>query len=272
LRVFDASQGTVITPDVVQIDTAREPFNVVAQNLKDISNRGIWLKPYRGIPQAGWIPALDIVYVDKHFRVLRCIENHRQGTINPPEIVNSALILPSGGANEACIQHGDQLELRDAASGLRWAGADAGLENEAAAERDRSTKKKGLGQVFSGLLNSIGKPSTRRKAKRRAIPGLVAYFPTARTSLPRDVKNISTEGFYLLTEERWTPGTSILVSLQIINPASQKVEAMITVPSKVVSLGPDGVGFTFDDDPTHRNLTDVEGWAQLRNFLRRIRN
>jgi hypothetical protein len=77
---------------------------------------------------------------------------------------------------------------------------------------------------------------------------------------------ISTEGFYVLTEERWPPGTSIMVCLQIINTASHHVEALISVQSKVIWLGTDGVGFAFDDDPIHQSSRPaVANVEELRN-------
>jgi hypothetical protein len=286
LRVCNSLQGTVIVPDVTQVDTAREPVSIVARNLRDVLKRGLWLNPYRGVPQVGWIPALDIVYIDERFRVLWCIENYRYETTGLPEkFVSSALVLPSGCVNEARIQRGDQLELRDAATGLRWAGqaaSDLAVENVTATPaiaarttHDRRSRPEWSRKaLFGWMYKSNGEPSTRRKAERHVIPGLVAYFPIASSPQPSEVRNISTQGFYALTEDRWMPGTSILVSLQIINPANRTVEAMISIPSKVVWLGPDGVGFTFDDESALRDrriaVTNIAEWVQLRRFLQRI--
>jgi hypothetical protein len=289
LRILDATQETLIVPDVLNIDTEREPINVVAKNLNGIANNGLLLSPYRGIPQVGGTPDLDIIYIDRHFRVVRCLEGYRHGSITLPDIsASSALILPSGRASAARIQVGDKLDVRDVATGSRWGGASEALDQGSSLEEDRSANDelqrppkppgKGLRGIFGRLMGSKEKPKSldRRKAERRVIPGLVAFFSLTSLRKGFGVKSISTEGFYVLTEERWPPGTSVMVSLQIINPASQQIEAMIAVQSKVVWLGTDGVGFAFDDDPTHRNrhlsATGIEEMQQLKKFLQMIRN
>lgn len=134
---------------------------------------------------------------------------------------------------------------------------------------------KGLRGIFGWLLGSEKGRSTRRKAERRAIPGLVAYFPLGHSPKANDVRTISTEGFYVVTEERWTPGTSLVVSLQIVNPETQQIDAMISIPSKVVSIGVDGVGFAFDDESVlqgrRMDVRSVEELVQLKRFLERIK-
>jgi hypothetical protein len=136
-------------------------------------------------------------------------------------------------------------------------------------------ENKGIKRLFGWLLGAEAGPSPRRKAERHAIPGLVAYFPLGHSPVANDVRSISTEGFYVVTEERWAPGTSLVVSLQIVNPQSHQIEAMISIPSKVVSFGVDGVGFAFDDEPAHQNpridVTNVEELVQLKKFLERIK-
>jgi hypothetical protein len=289
LRIMDATQETLIVPDVLRIDTEREPINVIAKNLNDIANNGIWLTPYRGLPQVNGIPDLDIVYMDPHFRVIRCLEGFRQGSMPLPDIsASSALILPSGRSSAARIQIGDRLDVRDVATGSPWGGYREALDQGSSLKDAESANghvepppkppMKGLRSILAWLIGQSEKRkfSDRRRAERRPIPGLVAYFSLP--SLPKgfEVKTISTEGFYVFTEERWPPGTSIMVSLQIINPLSQQVEAMISVQSKVIWLGSDGVGFAFDDDPVHRNhhatVTGVEELQQLNKFLQMIRS
>jgi hypothetical protein len=289
LRITDVTQETLIVPDVLRIDTEREPINVIAKNLNDIANNGIWLIPYRGLPQVNEIPALDIVYMDLHFRVIRCLEGFRQGSMPLPDIsATSALILPAGRASAARIQIGDRLDLRDVATGSPWGGyreaLDQGssLKDADSANDDLQPPPKppmmGLRSIIARLFGQTEKRkfSDRRRAERRAIPGLVAYFSLPSSPKGFGVKSISTEGFYVFTEERWPPGTSMMVSLQIINPVSQQVEAMISVQSKVIWMGTDGVGFAFDDDPIHQNhhatVTGVEELQQLNKFLQMIRS
>jgi hypothetical protein len=157
--------------------------------------------------------------------------------------------------------------------------SDSTQETSIVPDNQPEVRGKGLKRVVEWLFPSKRgepeDPSDRRKGKRHAIPGLVAYFSIGATRRPYNVSNISTEGFYVLTEERWTAGTSLLVALHIINPASRKVEAMISVQSKVVWIGFDGVGFAYDDEPSHggrhKGAANPEELIQLQKFLQMVK-
>lgn len=286
LRILNPTEGTVVTPDVVEIDTTVETFTAVAQGLKGIASSGIWLNPYRGIPKVSFMPELDIVYLDEDFRVLRCIESYRQASMELPEIsASSAVVLPAGRLSASRIQFGDELEIRDTAMGLRRAAHRTGLEDDAD-QKSGSHGAKDQDAEFSGRLKGFfgglfrGKkqepkqePSDRRRGRRHVIPGSIAYFSIG-SPRAQEVSNISTDGFYVRTQDRWTEGTSLLVGLQITNPLSHQVEAMISVQSRVVRTGPDGVGFVYDDEPAHRNAmlgaANPEQFVQLQRFMQRI--
>jgi hypothetical protein len=285
LRVMNTAEGTLITPDVVLIDPRRETFTAVAQKLKDIASSGVWLNPYTGIPKLDWVPELDIVYLDEQFQVLRCIESYKQGLMSLPETsACTAVVLPSGRLSAARVRFGDQLEIRDAATGVLWerpvtksedAVADGSVRSHGLVHQ-HAVQGKGLKGIFSWLFQGQKEEPKqeeardRRKGERHAIPGAVAYFSIGN---PRgnEVSNISTEGFYVRTADRWLPGTSLLAGLEIINPASHEIEAKISVQSKVVRIGSDGVGFAYDDEPEHHNFhlgaRNPEQLAHLQKFL-----
>jgi len=281
LRVLNPTERTVITPDVVEMDTTRETFTVVAQRLKGISSGGIWLNPYRGIPRVSFMPELDIVYLDEDCEVLRCIESYRQSSMELPEMTaSSAVVLPAGRLSAARIQFGDQLEVRDVVTGVRRAGRATGEDSTSVSETAEPPEEtlKALKGFFGGLFRGKREqprvePSDRRRGRRHVIPGSVAYFSIG-SPRAQEVANISTDGFYVKTLDRWTEGTSLLVGLQITNPMSREVEAMISVQSKVVRTGPDGVGFVYDDEPGHRNTMlgarNPEQLVQLQKFMQRI--
>ena len=282
LRVVNPTEGTIVTPDVVQMDTATETFHAVAEKLKDIASGGIWLKPYRGIPKVSWMPELDIVYLDEHMQVLRSIEDFKQSTMNLPEMkASSALVLPSGRLSAARVQFGDQLELRDVATGTKLALGAAGETADKSSELRKAEEHehaKGLKGLWANLFRNekeepVENPAERRRAERHEIPGTLAYFAIG-TPRPCVVPNISTEGFYVQTEDRWAEGTSLLVGLQITSPGSHGMEAAISVQSRVVREGLDGIGFVYDDESAHRNrrlgVGNPEQFVQLQRFLQRI--
>jgi Flp pilus assembly protein TadG len=89
--------------------------------------------------------------------------------------------------------------------------------------------------------------SDHRKAPRMEAPLLVAYYWDGSVPMSHEIRNISATGFYLLTRERWHPGTVVTMTLQRTagTEESSDPERYISVLSKVVRLGQDGVGFSF---------------------------
>jgi hypothetical protein len=276
LRILNLATGAVVMPDVVEIDTAHERFTGVAQRLKGIASCGIWLNPYRGIPRVSFMPELDLIYLDEDARVLCCIESFRQASMDLPEVsAVSAVVLAARRLNAAGIQVGQRLEIRDPVSGVLKSSRVVSSAEESVGRKSDGRDQpvefgRGLKNFFGELLR--GK-SDRRRDRRHMIPGSVAYFSIG-SPQAQQVRDISTDGFYVRTQDRWTKGTSLLVGLEIVNPMSREVEAMISVRSKVVRTGLDGVGFVYDDERAHRDrilgAANPEHLVQLQRFMQRI--
>jgi hypothetical protein len=61
-----------------------------------------------------------------------------------------------------------------------------------------------------------------------------------------EVKDISETGAYVVTSERWFPGTILRLTLHFEpNGSDEKAPETITVPCKVVRHGGDGMGLSF---------------------------
>lgn len=88
-------------------------------------------------------------------------------------------------------------------------------------------------------------PSERRSAKRKATGALSAYYWNGAEPRPRRVKNLSAEGMYLVTEERWYPNTMIAMTLTRTDTAAAAAPGSVKVMARVVRSESDGVGFTF---------------------------
>ncbi|HEY6490586.1 MAG: PilZ domain-containing protein [Terracidiphilus sp.] len=86
-------------------------------------------------------------------------------------------------------------------------------------------------------------PTDPRRAPRVAIPWLGAYFFTGGKPVAYAVRDISTSGMYVLTEERWYPGTVIRVTLT--DRRDPTPDRSITVNALVARPGNDGVGLAF---------------------------
>jgi PilZ domain len=85
----------------------------------------------------------------------------------------------------------------------------------------------------------------RRKAERQDGPEVVAHYWDGAAPAAHSIRNISTSGLYILTEQRWYPGTLVMLTLQKKDSVGEDAERSITVQSKVVRSGPDGVGLAF---------------------------
>ncbi len=83
----------------------------------------------------------------------------------------------------------------------------------------------------------------QRVANRHAMPPVVASLGMVRSAREYRIGDISVAGFFMITEERWIPGTGFPVTLGRTDhngPAKT-----LTVYCTVVRIGVDGVGFTF---------------------------
>jgi len=110
-----------------------------------------------------------------------------------------------------------------------------------------------------------------RKAPRDPAPGLAAYYWTGGPSTAHEIRDISATGLYVVTEERWYPGTLVLMTLQNTAFGEQVAERTICVHSRAVRWGKDGVGLQFvlqkSDDPS-MGAADRKA---LDRFLQRLR-
>lgn len=111
----------------------------------------------------------------------------------------------------------------------------------------------------------------KRVANRYCDPPLIAYLGTVRGSSEFKIGDFSVGGFYMITGERWLPGTSFPVTLERIDPDG--LGRKLTVTATVVRTGHDGVGFSFvppqveDGDSSRNHGTAVLDFTGLAAFL-----
>ena len=103
----------------------------------------------------------------------------------------------------------------------------------------------------------------RRSTERYITPHLAAYYWTGAQASPHRVRDISSTGTYLVTEDRWHPGTLLIITLQKpVTAADTRSSQSIRVQSKVIRSGTDGVGFAFvfpgTADPRNRDASFQE--------------
>ena len=110
-----------------------------------------------------------------------------------------------------------------------------------------------------------------RKAPRESAPGLAAYYWTGGTPEAHPIRDISATGLYVVTEERWYPGTLVLMTLQATDLGEEISERTICVHSRAVRWGKDGVGlqFVLEKDVTDPSMGAADR-KSLDRFLRRL--
>lgn len=82
-----------------------------------------------------------------------------------------------------------------------------------------------------------------RTLQRESLPWVGAYFFNGGTPAPAAIRNISFNGMYVITRERWYPGTIVRVTLSDWRLPSP--EHTVTVNAMAVRWGKDGVGLRF---------------------------
>lgn len=97
----------------------------------------------------------------------------------------------------------------------------------------------------------------QRVANRHTMPPLTAWLGMVRSSKEYKVGDVGVAGFYMITEERWVPGTSFPVTLERTDGAGSG--RTFTVQASVVRAGDDGVGFTFLQDAAGKNADGITG-------------
>jgi uncharacterized protein len=110
-----------------------------------------------------------------------------------------------------------------------------------------------------------------RKAPRTASQGLAAYYWNGSAPVAHSVRDLSSSGLYVVTEERWYPGTLVLMTLQRADCGDEMAERAISVQSRAVRWGPDGVGLQFilhDRKDKRTGNTPILDAADRREFDR----
>lgn len=89
-------------------------------------------------------------------------------------------------------------------------------------------------------------PKIERKGKRHPAPSFAVIHPSGTTIREDAIKDISATGVYLLTSDRWEPGTQLGLTLHRKNIADQGPANEFMLQAKVVRCGQDGVALSFD--------------------------
>jgi hypothetical protein len=245
---------------------------------------GAWIIPFRGTLPVHSHSPVDLVYLDSNYRVIQEIESLlTSSTESLRDEAASALVLPAHTIYSSQTQPGDQMvicvademerrleRLSGSLTSLsssqtlaypkeRQAGNGSTVSSQQPVRLDTQyVAYKGIesvesagpkpgkrGSLLSWIQNWLSTSTDRRRAPRQPLPGLVAYYWTGSTPRAYRVADISSSGFYVLTEERWFPGTMVLMTLQRTDRNGKNLDDSIAVQSRVVRWGSDGLGLAY---------------------------
>jgi Flp pilus assembly protein TadG len=99
---------------------------------------------------------------------------------------------------------------------------------------------KSLKELFEQLFSK-----DRRRADRKTSPNMAVHYWNGGAPTEHSIRDISSTGLFLLTEERWYPGTLLMMTLQRKDQTENSSERSIAVQSRAVRWGSDGVGMEF---------------------------
>jgi hypothetical protein len=274
LCACDRTRPGLISSDIDLVDTIKQPFAAIVSVLSDVGSGRLWLNPFRGIPRDPRLSRFDVIYLDENCRVLESIENFAEVEFAPiGSEAASALFLPAHSLSSSHIQKGDRLRIcsgREALggfddaslpaeavgslrctwkSGLRLSQTKASAHEQQVANTETGqyaeNKKLSLTMRILRWLFPAPPSNDRRRGERMPAPGLVAYYWTGSAPQAYQLSNVSQNGLFLLTEERWLPGTRIVMTLQNQQRNDAEPEEIHRVESKVIRWGVDGVGCEF---------------------------
>jgi hypothetical protein len=278
--------------------------------LRPQSGTGLWLVPFKGIPADDARVLLDLIYLDANCRVIAVVELFPTYRVSPsiPQAA-SVLALPTDTIFSSGTQVGDQvtfilteeveqeLALHHFSSALGFTARERPKPREEAkpvaaalpqpAEEPTAAKPaetpveaqpwmKQPSKPKNWLLRWFSRetPQDPRKVQRIALPGMIAYFWDGGAPRAHEIRNISDTGLYVVTNERWYPGTLVQMTLKKTGSNGAKVEATISLMARANRWGNDGVGLGFVvRDPRRPSPDDDQAVErdQLDQFLARIK-
>jgi hypothetical protein len=251
--VYNESNECFLSLAVVLGNNTQGQFKGIFGSGPVQSYEGNWITRPRGMETVGLLSPRDLIYVDHHQKVVHVIESFPRFRIAPrhPE-AQSLLALPASTIESSQTQIGHRLAIRVAED------MEVHLRNIEHPLDDIGLRPPNgpSGAVKNWLMQ---KPDTeRRTAQRRRWPHLEALDVEDNSVAPFAVRDISTTGLYLITNERWPLGTRVRMSVQRTDGLDDASMIPTTLELRVSRWGADGVGLEFiTADAEHSALVSM---------------
>jgi hypothetical protein len=120
-------------------------------------------------------------------------------------------------------------------------------------------------------------PRDPRSAAREPLDGLASFFWTGGIPKPHPIRDISLTGLYIVTRERWFPGTEIVMTLTKTTGNGPNPEHSLSLCTRAIRWGKDGVGLQFllassmGRSSAHRHMAANVDLNELNHFLMRLK-
>jgi len=161
LCAYNQTRECFLGLDVTAADLSYASLKELVATLALKSGEGLWLNPFKGIPEAGIRMPLDLVYLDENCRVIDAVESFptfRVSPSRPPAV--SVLVLPTHSVYSSQTQPGDLMVLCMA--------EEIGLH---AGKRCRHCSKRGALAGKAALERGAGSGATHGPVRRGASSG-----------------------------------------------------------------------------------------------------
>ena len=293
--------------DIATGDPSPVALTEIMKSLPLRSGQGFWIMPFRGqiIPE---LPvALDLIFLDAECRVIKAAESLPTFRSDYSKTkAASVLALPVHSIYSSQTQVGDQLIVACAEEMERRLEKIAAGDNQVSIQSAAILREQPLWSESPGVLQFVTPalslsaaerrhemdlvmPETEkfrapknwlerwwspdpRRAPRQPAHGLAAYFWDGGAPQSHGIRDISNSGIYLVTEARWYPGTLVMMILQRTDGGAEIGERSITVQTRAVRWGQDGVGMQFVLPKAQgQDAPDVATPKELERFLRKLK-
>jgi uncharacterized membrane protein (UPF0127 family) len=243
--VYNQTCECFLSLGVTIADTVLGRFKELGTRRSISHDEGLWVVPANDIQalSVGTGSPLDLVYLDKDYRVVHVVESSPKVRVAPREVdAASVLALPAHTVYSSQTRWGNQLVICVAEAlefRLKFAAGGEGVNQKGVLEAN------GQHENPVGYLLSRESDEDRRGDSRQPWPNLIAYDRNGANVAVHGIRDASATGLYLLTENRWPLGTLVMMTLQRTDTPDGKFDSSIEVQLKVVRWGPDGVGLQF---------------------------
>jgi hypothetical protein len=205
-------------------------------------DEGSWTVRPKRFHTIGFFSSRDLIYLDENHKVVHVIEAFRPFRIAPSRYdTSSVLALPVNSIYSSQTQQGNQLVICAAQEMEFRLRSMPSLQQDAIRVPGRATESGGM--PMSWLPRDS--MDERRGSRRRRWPRLIAYNSSGSGLAVHGVKDVSANGLYLVTDERWPMGSEVIMTLQRTDGLDEDSKDPINVKLRVIRWGKDGVALSF---------------------------